>query len=147
MELIRGWSIKPGACLLMPIYRMSFLNPNIPLKPVFLDKSQIDSEKVRVKVTRHQKLVQDYENFICTGVDCWEDKDTLLYKVITKENSDKKILKSKGPECHLTFTRKMSTLSKYLHIYPTPPFRQDMTQGQFFFKQSLTGLNSEFSFS
>ena len=32
------------------------------------------------------------------------------------------------------------------HIYPTPPLRQDMTQGQFF-KRSLTGLNSEFSFS
>ena len=33
-----------------------------------------------------------------------------------------------------------------VHIYPTPPFGQDMIQGQFF-KQSLTGLNSEFSFS
>ena len=32
------------------------------------------------------------------------------------------------------------------HIYPTPPLEQDMTQGQFF-KRSLTGLNSEFSFS
>ena len=31
-------------------------------------------------------------------------------------------------------------------IYPTPPLGQDMTQDQFF-KQSLTGLNSEFSFS
>ena len=31
-------------------------------------------------------------------------------------------------------------------IYPNPPLGQDMTQGQFF-KQSLTGLNSEFSFS
>ena len=30
-------------------------------------------------------------------------------------------------------------------IYPTPPLGQDMTPGQFF-KQSLTGLNSEFSF-
>ena len=29
---------------------------------------------------------------------------------------------------------------------PTPPLRQDMTQGQFF-KRSLTGLISEFSFS
>ena len=29
---------------------------------------------------------------------------------------------------------------------PTPPLRQDMTQGQLF-KWSLTGLNSEFSFS
>ena len=33
------------------------------------------------------------------------------------------------------------------HIYPTPPLGQDMTQGQSFFKRSLTGLNSEFSFS
>ena len=31
-------------------------------------------------------------------------------------------------------------------IYPTPPLGQDMTQGQFL-KRSLTGLNSEFSFS
>ena len=31
-------------------------------------------------------------------------------------------------------------------IYPTPPLGQDMTQGQFL-KQSLAGLNSEFSFS
>ena len=31
-------------------------------------------------------------------------------------------------------------------IYPTPPLGQDMSQSQFF-KQSLTGLNSEFSFS
>ena len=31
-------------------------------------------------------------------------------------------------------------------IYPTPPLGQDITQGQFF-KQSLTGLNSELSFS
>ena len=29
---------------------------------------------------------------------------------------------------------------------PTPPLGQDVTQGQFF-KRSLTGLNSEFSFS
>ena len=37
---------------------------------------------------------------------------------------------------------------KYLFadpIYPTPPLGQDMTQGHF--KWSLTGLNSEFSFS
>ena len=32
-----------------------------------------------------------------------------------------------------------------IHIYLTPPLGQDMTQGQFF-KRSLTGLNSEFSF-
>ena len=43
----------------------------------------------------------------------------------------------------------ISTLDGYLmsnpvyYIYPTPPLGQNMTQGQFF-KQSLTGLNSEF---
>ena len=36
----------------------------------------------------------------------------------------------------------------YIYIYlATPPFGQDMAQGQFFFKRSLTGLNSEISFS
>ena len=35
-------------------------------------------------------------------------------------------------------------LPKYTNTHtPTPPLGQDMTQGQFF-KQSLTGLNSEF---
>ena len=34
----------------------------------------------------------------------------------------------------------------FYHIYPAPQPGQDMTQGQFF-KRSLTGLNSEFSFS
>ena len=38
-----------------------------------------------------------------------------------------------------------SVFSRY-HIYPTPPLGQGMTQGQFL-KRSLTGLNSEFSFS
>ena len=41
----------------------------------------------------------------------------------------------------------IQVLVKILYrIYPTPPLGQDMTQGQFF-KRSLTGLNSEFSFS
>ena len=34
----------------------------------------------------------------------------------------------------------------YIYIYPTPPYERDVTQSQFF-KQSITGLNSEFSFS
>ena len=36
-------------------------------------------------------------------------------------------------------------VSSQLYL-PTPPLGQDMTHGQFF-KRSLTGLNSEFSFS
>ena len=38
------------------------------------------------------------------------------------------------------------TIYTYIYYLPTPPLGQDMTQGQFF-KRSLTGLNSEFSFS
>ena len=58
--------------------------------------------------------------------------------------------------CYPTYTESMDTLCisiadqerniPFYHIYPTPPLGQDMTQGQFF-KRSLTGLNSEFSFS
>ena len=47
-------------------------------------------------------------------------------------------------ECPRVFNKK-----EYPAVYsylPTPPLGQDMTQGQFF-KRSLTGLNSEFSFS
>ena len=47
---------------------------------------------------------------------------------------------SSRPDCILKFT---SCDNPYL---PTPQLGQDMTQGQFF-NQSLTGLNSEFSFS
>ena len=43
-------------------------------------------------------------------------------------------------------TTMLTSVQYVYHIYPTPPLGQDMTQGQFF-KRSLTGLNSEFSFS
>ena len=33
----------------------------------------------------------------------------------------------------------------FIYIYPTPLHKQDVTEGNFF-KQSLTSLNSEFSF-
>ena len=69
---------------------------------------------MRVKLTIHQKYVQNYDNVICIGVDCKVDKDTLLYKEITEENDDKIIKNVKGPEHHLTFTRKMGTSRKYL---------------------------------
>ena len=42
--------------------------------------------------------------------------------------------------------QKIISIMYVISYFPTPPLRQDMTQGQFF-KQSLTGLNSEFSFS
>ena len=49
-----------------------------------------------------------------------------------------------GPFRHeMVVPVKVSFIISYLL---TPPLGQDMTQGQFL-KQSLTGLNSEFSFS
>ena len=48
------------------------------------------------------------------------------------------------PDCNIVLSE--FKLQLYYHIYPTPPLGQDMTQGQFF-KRSLSGLNSEFSFS
>ena len=38
------------------------------------------------------------------------------------------------------------TQNKHISYLPSPPLKQDMTQGQFF-KRGLTGLNSEFFFS
>ena len=109
------WLSNLGACLsnafLLDLQDMGFLNPSIPLKDI-LDKSKVDREKARVKVTRHQKHVQDYNNLICIGVDCSVDKDTLLYK-ITEENGDKKILKKQG-------TRERWALQ--VNIIPTEPY-------------------------
>ena len=45
-----------------------------------------------------------------------------------------------------TRIKRNCSLRGRLSYLPTPPLGQDMTQGQFF-KRSLTGLNSEFSFS
>ena len=45
----------------------------------------------------------------------------------------------------ITVVWSTSFLNGYTNL-PTPKLGQDMTQG-LFFKQSLTGLNSEFSFS
>ena len=44
------------------------------------------------------------------------------------------------------YTNQETNDNFFHHIYPTPLLGQDMTQGQFL-KWSLTGLNSEFSFS
>ena len=44
----------------------------------------------------------------------------------------------------IVFCAKITNVIHFSYL-PTPPIGQDMTQGQFF-KLSLTGLNSEFSF-
>ena len=53
---------------------------------------------------------------------------------------------SHGTDALLTKLHHFCNRSSPDPIYPTPPLGQDMTQGQFF-KRSLAGLNSEFSFS
>ena len=55
--------------------------------------------------------------------------------------------RSLGKPSHVsTSVAKPNIHDSKLPYLPTPPLRQDMTQGQLF-KRSLTGLNSEFSFS
>ena len=54
------------------------------------------------------------ENLICIAVDDRIDKDTLLYKEICEGKSTETIKKTKGPECHLTFTKETPYESKYL---------------------------------
>ena len=55
--------------------------------------------------------------------------------------------KSMSTYCGLFYVKKLG-IAFILHLsyLRTPPLGQDMTQGQFF-KRSLTGFNSEFSFS
>ena len=62
-----------------------------------LDKSKIDREKARIKLSSHVKHVQEHEGLVCVGVDCRVDKDTLQYKVV-EENGGKHVVKTKGPE-------------------------------------------------
>ena len=46
----------------------------------------------------------------------------------------------------IRYLKPFSNVRIIYHIYPAPPLGQDMTPG-LFVKRSLTGLNSEFSFS
>ena len=74
-----------------------------------------------------QLVYNSYSNCICNP-NCLDFVLTELYNSSTPTRSPTRSLKSHVP------------------IYPTPPLGQDMIQGQFF-KRSLRGLNSEFSFS
>ena len=82
MDLIRcDVSSSLGACLantfLLDLKDMNFLNPSILLKDIIQDRSKIDREKARVKVTSQQKHVAEtMTNLICIGVDYRVDKDT-----------------------------------------------------------------------
>ena len=88
----------------------------------------------------HRKCNKNFNPFICYNQNKrWGNTRNCSFFLF--------FLPSQTPEiffCKRTTNKKC--LSIVLHIYPTPPLGQDMTQGQFF-KRSLTGLNSEFSFS
>ena len=55
---------------LLDLQDIGFLNPSIPLKDISQDKSKIDREKARVKISFHQKHVENYDTIICNGVAC-----------------------------------------------------------------------------
>ena len=84
-----------GHAFLLDLNHMGLLHPSINLKDIIIDKSKIDREKAKVKVSSHQKHAQNYENLICIGVDCRVDKDTLQYKEVTEEKKVKKNLKAR----------------------------------------------------
>ena len=62
--------------------------------------------KTRVKVTSHHQSFQDFENLICIGIHCREDKVTLPFKEITEENGDKKIFKKPGSSAPLNVQKR-----------------------------------------
>ena len=92
---------------------MGLLRPNININDIIIDKCKVDRAKTKVKTTAQQKHDQSMENLICIAVDGRMDKDTSLYKENVEENGQKTI-KTKGPECHLTFTKETPYESKYL---------------------------------
>ena len=69
---------------------------------------------------------------ICCHLDSYE-------KLASNYNNNNNNIKIYGIFCSFKLQNEIDP------IYPTPPLGQDVTQGKFF-KRSLTGLNSEFSF-
>lgn len=99
MELIRGdVSSNLGACLanafLLDLKHMGLLHPKLNLKDIILDKSKIDREKARIKLSSHVKHVHQNENLVCVGIDCRVDKDTLQYKEVVDENGEKQRIRA-----------------------------------------------------
>ena len=77
---------------------MGLLHQSIDLEDITIAESKIDKEKARLKVTSHQKHVQNYENLICIGVD---NRIRTLYntkRLQRKMVKMKKVKKSKEPE-------------------------------------------------
>ena len=73
---------------------------------------------------------------------------TLLWPLLGLDGRSERLpmIKPVG-HVHIALMANPQSLLAYMYIYlPTPPPGQDVTQGQFL-KRSLTGLNSEFSFS
>ena len=93
---------------------MGLLIPSININNIIIDKCKVDRAKTKVKTTTQQKQDHSMENLICFAVDGRMDKDTLLYKEICEGKWAENYEKTKGPECHLTFTKETPYESKYL---------------------------------
>ena len=75
-----------------------------------------------------------------------EDKENNLDRKDEIEKKKKKKRSSLERPNDVNNSGKFGEINNLNDIYLTPPLGQDMTQGRFF-KRSLTGLNSEYSFS
>ena len=83
----------------------------------------------------------------CSYVKCKQPHPGFELESLDPKQLSVTSLKSHGKgKFSASYNFKKSYIQQCNPIYPTPPLGQDMTQGQFL-KQSLAGLNSEFSFS
>ena len=137
----------------------------------FIANDKIDISASCMKYTEClQAIAAETQKFPCpwlwTSLTCWERYQSLrrtyqhIREFFSYQNNHSKVSKwlhivnhNWSPRTFFKFSvvyseRQLSILkSSFRWSYlPTPPLGQDMTQGQFF-KRSLTGLNSKFSFS
>ena len=121
LELVRGdISSNLGASLanafLLDLRAMDLLIPNTDMKNIYMDKCKIDRAKSKVKTNASENHNENVENLLCIGVDGRTDKDTLHYKESVEENGSKILKKAKGPERHLTITKKTPNESIYFWL-------------------------------
>ena len=87
---------------------MDLLIPSININDIIIDKCKVDRAKSKEKTTAQQKHDQSME---LMGE--WIRTHSCIRKFV-EENGQKTMKKTKGPECHLTFTKETPYESKYL---------------------------------
>ena len=93
---------------------MGFLIPSININNIIIDKCKVDRAKTKGKTTAQQKHDQNMENLIWIAVMAEWIRTHCCIRKFVEENRQKTMKKTKGTECHLTFTKETPYESKYL---------------------------------